>query len=311
VENDYTHRPVLLDEVLQALAVKPGGVYVDGTFGRGGHAAAILAQLGPAGRLLAMDKDPEAVQSARKQFGNDPRFEIEQGAFTMLSQLLAQRQLQGRVDGLLLDLGVSSPQLDDPARGFSFTADGPLDMRMDPESGSSAAAWLQLAGEREIVDVLRNLGEERFAGRIARAIVTTRATMPLQTTRQLAELIEAAVPTREQHKHPATRSFLAIRIFINRELDDVHDVLQQVPDALAPHGRLAVISFHSLEDRIVKRYIRDEYRGTPAPAQFPLAGMDHQPRLRPLGKAIRAGEPELQRNPRARSAVLRVAERLQ
>jgi 16S rRNA (cytosine1402-N4)-methyltransferase len=311
VASDYTHQPVLLDEVLQALAIKPDGVYVDGTFGRGGHAAAILAQLGPAGRLLAMDKDPAALQSARKQFGNDPRFEIEQGAFTMLSRLLAQRQLLGRVDGLLLDLGVSSPQLDDPARGFSFTMDGPLDMRMDPDSGTSAAQWLQHAAEREITDVLRRLGEERFAGRIARAIVAARAAAPLQTTRQLAELIEAAVPTREMHKHPATRSFLAIRIFINRELEDVRNVLEQVPAVLAPHGRLAVISFHSLEDRIVKRFIRDEYRGEPAPEQFPLAGMNHQPRLRPLGKAIRAGETELQRNPRARSAVLRVAERLQ
>jgi 16S rRNA (cytosine1402-N4)-methyltransferase len=311
VEKDYTHQPVLLDEVLEALAVKPGGVYVDGTFGRGGHAAAILAQLGPEGRLLAMDKDPEAVHSARMQFGNDPRFEIEQGAFTMLSQLLAQRQLQGRVNGLLLDLGVSSPQLDDPMRGFSFIADGPLDMRMDPESGISAAQWLQQADEREIADVLRRLGEERFAGRIARAIVTSRATAPLRTTLQLASLIEAVVPSREQHKHPATRSFLALRIFINHELDDVHAVLEQVPDALAPHGRLAVISFHSLEDRIVKRFIRDEYQGEPAPVEFPLAGMDYQPRLRPLGKAIRAGQAELQRNPRARSAVLRVAERMQ
>jgi 16S rRNA (cytosine1402-N4)-methyltransferase len=311
VEQDYAHQPVLLDEVLEALAVKPGGVYVDGTFGRGGHAAAILAQLGPEGRLLAMDKDPEAVHSARIQFGNDPRFEIEQGAFTMLSQLLARRHLQGRVDGLLLDLGVSSPQLDDPVRGFSFIADGPLDMRMDPESGISAAQWLQQADEREIADVLRRLGEERFAGRIARAIVTSRATAPLRTTLQLARLIEAVVPSREQHKHPATRSFLALRIFINHELDDVHAVLEQVPDALAPHGRLVVISFHSLEDRIVKRFIRDEYQGEPAPVEFPLAGMDYQPRLRPLGKVIRAGQAELLRNPRARSAVLRVAERMQ
>ena len=294
-----------------ALAIRKDGVYVDGTFGRGGHAAAILAQLGPEGRLLAMDKDPEAVQSARMQFGDDPRFEIEQGAFTMLSQLLAQRQLQGRVNGLLLDLGVSSPQLDDPARGFSFSSDGPLDMRMDPDSGVSAAQWLQQAGENEIRDVLRTLGEERFAGRIARAIVATRSEKPLQTTRQLAELIAAAVPSREKNKHPATRSFLAIRIFINRELDDVRAVLEQVPDALAPGGRLAVISFHSLEDRIVKRFIRDEYRGEQAPPEFPLAGMDYQPRIRPVGKAIRSGQAEIDSNPRARSAVLRVAERLQ
>jgi 16S rRNA (cytosine1402-N4)-methyltransferase len=311
VEQAYTHQPVLFDEVLEALAIRKDGVYVDGTFGRGGHAAAILAQLGPEGKLLAMDKDPEAVQSARMQFGNDPRFEIEQGAFTMLSQLLAQRQLQGRVNGLLLDLGVSSPQLDDPVRGFSFSADGPLDMRMDPDSGISAAQWLQQASEREIREVLRTLGEERFAGRIARAIVSTRSEAPLQTTRQLAELIATAAPSREKNKHPATRSFLAIRIFINRELDDVRAALEQVPDALAPGGRLAVISFHSLEDRIVKRFIRDEYRGEQAPPEFPLAGMDYQPRLRPVGKAIRASEAEIDSNPRARSAVLRVAERLQ
>ncbi len=311
MEETYTHQPVLLKEVLAALAIREDGVYVDGTFGRGGHAAAILERLGPEGRLLAMDKDPEAVRSAQQQFGSDPRFEIEQGAFTMLSQLLARRQLQGCVNGLLLDLGVSSPQLDDPARGFSFYTDGPLDMRMDPHSGSSAAQWLAQADEQEIREVLRTLGEERFAGRIARAIVSARSEAPLETTRQLAELIAAAVPTREKGKHPATRSFLAIRIFINRELDDVRAVLEQVPDALAPGGRLAVISFHSLEDRIVKRFIRDEYRGEQAPPEFPLAGMDYRPRLRPVGKAIRAGEAETGRNPRARSAVLRVAERLQ
>jgi 16S rRNA (cytosine1402-N4)-methyltransferase len=311
VEKTYTHQPVLLKEVLAALAIRKDGVYVDGTFGRGGHAAAILAELGPGGRLLAMDKDPEAVQSARMQFGDDPRFEIEQGAFTMLSQVLAQRQLQGRVNGLLLDLGVSSPQLDDPARGFSFSTDGPLDMRMDPDSGISASQWLQQASEKEIRDVLRTLGEERFAARIARAIINARGATPLQTTRELAELIAAAVPSREKNKHPATRSFLAIRIFINRELDDVRAVLEQVPDALAPGGRLAVISFHSLEDRIVKRFIRDEYRGEQAPAEFPLAGMDYRPRMRPVGKAIRASEAEIDDNPRARSAVLRVAERLQ
>ena len=311
MEKDLTHQPVLLDEVLEALAVKPDGVYVDGTFGRGGHAAAILARLGPAGRLLAMDKDPAAVRSAGMQFGDDPRFEIEQGAFTMLNQLLARRQLQGRVNGLLLDLGVSSPQLDDAARGFSFTVDGPLDMRMDPDAGISAAHWLQQAGEHEIAVVLRELGEERFAGRIARAIVRARTAAPLRTTRQLAELVTAAVPVREAHKHPATRTFLALRVFINHELDDLRAVLAQVPDVLAAHGRLAVISFHSLEDRIVKRFIRDEFRGGPVPAEFPLAGMDHQPRLRPLGRAIRCSDAELQRNPRARSAVLRVAERLQ
>lgn len=307
----YTHQPVLLAEVLAGLSIIPDGVYVDGTFGRGGHAGAILAVLGPRGRLVAMDRDPEAVQSAEQQFGADPRFEIEQGAFTMLSDMVARRQLQGRVNGLLLDLGVSSPQLDDASRGFSFSADGPLDMRMDPSSGMSAAEWLETASESDISRVLKIYGEERFARRIARAIVAVRHTDPLQTTRQLAELIVEAVPVREKNKHPATRSFQAIRIYINSELDEVTAVLAQVPGVLAPHGRMAVISFHSLEDRIVKRFIRDEYRGEQPPPEFPLAGMDYVPRMKPVGKAIRAGEVEVSNNPRARSAVLRVAERLQ
>ena len=308
---EFTHQPVLLAEVLTGLSIKPDGIYVDGTFGRGGHAGAILAVLGPEGRLLAMDRDPEAIRSAEQQFGDDPRFEIVQGAFTMLSNMIAQRQLQGRVNGLLLDLGVSSPQLDDASRGFSFSEDGPLDMRMDPASGISAAKWLETASESEISRVLKTYGEERFARRIARSIVETRHESPLQTTRQLAGLVAAAVPVREKNKHPATRSFQAIRIFINSELDEIAAVLDQVIEVLAPQGRLAVISFHSLEDRIVKRFIRDEYRGEQAPLEFPLAGMDYVPRLKPVGKAIRASEAELNVNPRARSAVLRVAERLQ
>jgi len=258
-----------------------------------------------------MDKDPAAVQSASRQFGDDPRFEIEQGSFAMLGRMVAQQHLQGQVNGLLLDLGVSSPQLDDASRGFSFSEDGPLDMRMDPAQGISAARWLQEADEQEISKVLKTFGEERFARRIARAIVAVRDTQPLTTTRQLAGLIAAAVPVREKHKHPATRSFQAIRIFINHELDDVTAVLEQVPEMLAPHGRMAVISFHSLEDRIVKRFIRDEYRGEQPPQQFPLAGMDYLPRLKPVGRAIRATDVEVAANPRARSAVLRIAERLQ
>jgi 16S rRNA (cytosine1402-N4)-methyltransferase len=311
VTQEFTHQPVLLAEVLTGLSIKPDGIYVDGTFGRGGHAGAILAVLGPEGRLLAMDRDPEAIRSAEQQFGDDPRFEIVQGAFTMLSNMIAQRQLQGRVNGLLLDLGVSSPQLDDASRGFSFSEDGPLDMRMDPASGISAAKWLETASESEISRVLKTYGEERFSRRIARSIVETRQESPLQTTRQLAGLVAAAVPVREKNKHPATRSFQAIRIFINSELDEIAAVLDQVIEVLAPQGRLAVISFHSLEDRIVKRFIRDEYRGEQAPLEFPLAGMDYVPRLKPVGKAIRASEAELNVNPRARSAVLRVAERLQ
>ena len=307
----YTHQPVLLAEVLTGLSIKPDGVYVDGTFGRGGHAGAILAVLGPGGRLLAMDRDPEAIRSAEQQFGDDPRFEIEQGAFTMLGNMIARRQLQGRVNGLLLDLGVSSPQLDDASRGFSFSEDGPLDMRMDPASGISASRWLETASESDISRVLKVYGEERFSRRIARAIVEMRHETPLQTTRQLAELVAAAVPVREKNKHPATRSFQAIRIFINSELDEITAVLDQVIDVLAPQGRMAVISFHSLEDRIVKRFIRDEYRGEQAPPELPLAGMDYVPRLKPVGKAIRASAAEVNNNPRARSAVLRLAERLQ
>jgi len=308
---DFAHQPVLLAEVLEGLDIQPDGIYVDGTFGRGGHAGAILGELGPQGRLLAMDRDPEAVQSAETQFGNDPRFEIAQGAFTMLGHLVAERRLQGRVNGLLLDLGVSSPQLDNPARGFSFSDDGPLDMRMDPGSGPSAAQWLARAGEEEIGHVLRTFGEERFARRIARRIVQARKQQPLETTRQLAELIAAAVPVREQHKHPATRSFQAIRIYINREIEELENVLEQVPDMLANRGRLAVISFHSLEDRIVKRFIRREYRGEQTLPGLPLPAVGHQPRLRPVGKVQRPGIAETTVNPRARSAVLRVAERLQ
>jgi 16S rRNA (cytosine1402-N4)-methyltransferase len=311
VGTEYTHQPVLLAEVLKGLGVQPDGVYVDGTFGRGGHAGAILRELGPEGRLLAMDRDSDAVQSAELQYGHDPRFEIEYGTFAMLGQVVAERHLQGRVDGLLLDLGVSSPQLDDAARGFSFTDDGPLDMRMDPGTGQSAAQWLAGAGERAIADVLKVYGEERFARRIARKIVETRREQTIRTTRQLAELVADAVPVRERNKHPATRTFQAIRIYINRELEELEGVLAQVPDVLAVHGRLAVISFHSLEDRIVKRFIRREYQGDQPPPGLPVAAPLHRPRLKPLGKAIRPGRDELDHNPRARSAVLRLAERLQ
>ena len=305
----YAHRPVLLEEVLAGLNVRPDGVYVDGTYGRGGHSQAILERLGTDGRLIAIDKDPQAVAMAEQTAARDTRFHIERGTFAMLGQLAARLGLEGKVDGILLDLGVSSPQLDDARRGFSFLQDGPLDMRMDPDTGMSAAQWLARAEAREIVQVLRVYGEERFAKRIAQAIVDRRVEAPLETTRQLAELVEAAVPMREKHKHPATRSFQAIRIFINRELEDLETVLSQAIDVLAPGGRLAVISFHSLEDRMVKRFIRREYQGEPPPPGLPVMGYGHVPRLRPVGKAIFAGEQEVRENPRARSAVLRFAER--
>jgi len=306
----HAHRPVLLEEALDGLAVLPDGTYIDGTFGRGGHAAAILGRLGPAGRLYAVDKDPDAVRVAQERFGRDARFQIRRGTFAMLGQLARDEGVAGRVSGILLDLGVSSPQLDDAARGFSFLKDGPLDMRMDPDSGLSAAQWLARADEAEIARVLQEYGEERFARRIARAIVQTRGERPIVTTQQLAELIAQAVPTRERHKNPATRSFQALRIQVNRELQDLEAALEQALDALAIGGRLCVISFHSLEDRIVKRFMRRESRGEMLPPDLPVTGGPAPGRLRLVGKAIRPGARELDVNPRARSAVLRVAERL-
>lgn len=305
----YEHRPVLLSEVLEGLAVRLEGIYIDGTFGRGGHAAAILDRLGADGRLYAIDKDPDAVQAGMDRFGRDARFRIQRGTFAMLGQLARELGIAGRVSGVLLDLGVSSPQLDDPARGFSFLKDGPLDMRMDPEHGQSAAQWLAQAGEAEITQTLFEFGEERFARRIAQAIVRERTERPIATTQQLAELIARAAPSRERHKHPATRSFQALRIQVNQELRDLETALEQVVDVLAPGGRLAVISFHSLEDRMVKRFLRRESRGEELPLDLPITGGPKPGRLRLIGKAVRAGDAELAANPRARSAVLRVAER--
>lgn len=305
---DFTHRPVLMQEVLEGLALHVDGIYVDGTFGRGGHAAAILAQLGSNGSLYAMDKDPEAVAAATRQFGRDARFHITRGSFAMLGAMAQEAGIAGKVNGVLLDLGVSSPQLDDPRRGFSFMTDGPLDMRMDPGQGVSAADWVNRSAEDEVRQVLKEYGEERFARRIARAIVSARLDAPITRTRQLAELIEAAVPTREPGKHPATRSFQAIRIRVNQELDDLQTGLQQAVDILAPHGRLAVISFHSLEDRMVKRFMRREQKGEELPLDLPVMGETHG-RLKLIGKARRPGEQEVKQNPRARSSVLRIAER--
>lgn len=302
-----THRPVLLEASLQALNIRPDGFYVDGTFGRGGHAAAILAKLGPKGLLLAFDKDPDAVASAREKFEGDARFRIVHGSFTMLKQVVQSENSLGRVDGVLLDLGVSSPQLDDAGRGFSFQQEGPLDMRMNPEAGQSAADWLNSAPEKEISEVIRDFGEEKFHRRIAAAVVKYRAEQALRTTREFAELVAEAVPVGEKGKHPATRTFQAVRIHINKELDDLDAVLEQALDVLAPGGRLAVISFHSLEDRRVKRFMREHSRPKPVPRGLP-APMETPP-LKLIGKAIRADLDEIDVNPRARSAVLRVAER--
>lgn len=304
------HLPVLLEEAVTALAIKPDGFYVDGTFGRGGHSRAILQQLNDDGRLLGLDRDPQAIIAGQALAAEDSRFSIEHCAFSQLSEVIHQRLWQQRIDGILLDIGVSSPQLDEAARGFSFMQDGPLDMRMDTSSGISAAQWLAQAEEVEIATVIKTLGEERYGKRIARAIVEQRQLSPLTTTRQLAELIDKASPSRDKFKHPATRTFQAIRIFINNELDELSSALEQAIEVLAVGGRLAVISFHSLEDRIVKRYFRDEARGDDLPADFPIRAADLNPRLKIIGKAIRAGEDELAVNPRARSAVLRVVEKL-
>jgi len=301
---------VLYDEVMEGLAVKSDGTYLDGTFGRGGHARGVLQELGPGGRLLLMDKDPEAIACAEREFGGDPRVAIRRGSFAGLAQWEATA---AGLDGVLLDLGVSSPQLDVAGRGFSFGKDGPLDMRMDPDSGESAADWIARADEQEIADVLWRYGEERQSRRIARAIVAERARQPITRTAQLAELIAAAVPRGKSGSdrnriHPATRSFQGIRIFINRELADLEAGLEGAMQRLKGGGRLAVISFHSLEDRIAKQFIAARSKAPPSDRRRPPAPFT--PTLRAIGGARKAGGDELARNPRARSAVLRVAERL-
>lgn len=311
LNDGFNHRPVLLDECLDALDISPEGVYIDATFGRGGHAQAVLARLGANGRLLGLDKDPQAVATARQKFVDDARFSIHHGSFAELAQVAESSDLFGRVNGVLMDLGVSSPQLDDASRGFSFMRDGPLDMRMDNTRGMSASVWLARAKEAEIARVLKDYGEERFAKRIARAIVAARQEVAIETTGQLTQIIKSVMPKqREQDKHPATRSFQGIRIFINQELDDLRACLDRVVDVLASGGRLAVISFHSLEDRIVKRFMRDQARGDDFPSDLPVTVDQLNPSMRLVGKAIRASSEELESNLRARSAVLRVAEKV-
>lgn len=302
------HVPVLLNEVLAALAVRPDGVYIDATFGRGGHAEAILAHLNDQGRLLTLDRDPRAVEEAHKRFMQDGRVTIVHSAFSALGETVARYGLDGRVHGVLFDLGVSSPQLDDPARGFSFRFDAPLDMRMDTTRGESAAQWLMDAEEEEIARVIYEYGEERFSRRIARAIVQERMREPITTTARLASIVRAAVRTRERGQHPATRTFQALRIYVNGELDEITQALPQALRVLAPGGRLAVISFHSLEDRIVKTFMRAQEKGPDYPPELPVVP-HFTPRLRAIGRAVRASDSEIARNPRSRSAVLRVGER--
>ena len=311
-----SHQPVLLKEVIQQLQIKPAGVYVDATFGRGGHAQAILDILGPTGRLFAIDKDPEAIEYARKLFAKDGRFSIMQGSFAMLKNVSEQQQLVGKVNGILFDLGVSSPQLDTPARGFSFAKSGPLDMRMDPTRGISAQQWLSRVSEKDLVRVLKNYGDEKYARSIARAICQTRQTTPYVTTAQLAQTVVGVVgfsktPGRRKKIHPATQTFQAIRIAVNQELDDLEAALTQALTVLAPGGRLVVISFHSIEDRVVKRFIRRQAQGESYPIDLPIKAAERKPVLIRISGAVKPDEADVADNPRARSAVLRVAEKVQ
>lgn len=306
----HSHTTVLLHEAVDGLAIRDDGVYVDGTFGRGGHSRLILERLGPTGRLFAIDQDPAAIAAAAAI--DDPRFTIIHGSFADAAQLLAPHRPAAGFDGLLLDLGVSSPQLDDAERGFSFMRDGPLDMRMDTSRGPTAGEWLQTIDEQQLVDVLFQFGEERFARRIARAIVLRRSEEPFTRTQQLADCIAGAVPTREPGKNPSTRSFQAIRIAINGELAALEQVLSASLSLLARGGRLSVISFHSLEDRLVKQFIRSHSRPPAVPRGMPLTEAQRQGmavRLHAVGKAIFPSDAETAANPRARSAVLRLAER--
>ncbi|QGF28244.1 16S rRNA (cytosine(1402)-N(4))-methyltransferase RsmH [Pantoea eucalypti] len=310
MQENFKHTTVLLDEAVNGLNIREDGIYIDGTFGRGGHSRLILSQLGEKGKLIAIDRDPQAIAAAAEI--TDPRFSIIHGPFSALAEYVSERDLVGKIDGILLDLGVSSPQLDDAERGFSFMRDGPLDMRMDPSRGHSAAEWLLHAEEADIAFVLKTYGEERFAKRIARAIVERNREQPMTRTRELAEVISIAMPVKDKFKHPATRSFQAIRIWINSELEEIDIALKGAVQVLAPQGRLSVISFHSLEDRLVKRFMRDQSRGPQVPAGIPMT--EHQLRalggreLKLLGK-MSPGDAEVSENSRARSSVLRIAEK--
>lgn len=296
------HRPVMLDEVMQGLAIEASGCYVDGTYGGGGHARALLAALGPAGRLLAIDKDPAAVARAQAEFAADTRVAVRHGSFARIGEFVDELGLRGRIAGVLLDLGMSSIQLDDATRGFSFMRAGPLDMRMDTSRGPTAAQWLAEASEARIAEVLREFGEERHARRIAATIVARRTQAQIETTDQLVELVRGAMPRRDQHKHFATRTFQALRMAVNHELDDLAEGLDQALAVLAPGGRLVVLSFHSLEDRPVKQFMR-HHAGR-------YEGASRRPTLRLVRAPKKAGAAELAVNPRARSAILRIAERL-
>lgn len=306
------HIPVLLNEAIADLLTSPDGIYIDATFGRGSHAQAILQQLSPQGRLIAFDKDPEAVAYAKQYFAADKRFTILHHSFAEMQTCVAELQVVGRVNGVLFDLGVSSPQLDNPDRGFSFARDGKLDMRMDTSQGIDAMTWIATVSETELANVIWKYGEEKFSRRIAKAIVTTRAETPITTTAQLADIIKFAMPRpkKPKDKHPATRSFQAIRIAINQELTDLELALTQTLDVLTVGGRLAAISFHSLEDRIVKQFIKHHEKGQDIPRGLPVKGKNFSAKLKSIGKPIKPSLQELNLNPRARSAILRIAEKL-
>lgn len=308
----FKHQSVLLNESVDALQIFADGIYVDGTFGRGGHSRLILSQLGKNGKLLVIDRDPQAIAVAEQLALDDSRVTVLKGPFSHLKEYVEQLGLSKKINGVLLDLGVSSPQLDDPARGFSFLRDGPLDMRMDPTRGQTAAQWLEKAELEDIVWVLKTFGEEKFARRIATAIVEQRAQQPVRSTLELANLISQAMPVKEKHKHPATRSFQAIRIFINSELDEISQALEGAVEVLAPDGRLSVISFHSLEDRLVKRFIRKQQKGKDYPPGLPLteAQLNEGRTLKAIGKAYKPSLEEVSQNSRSRSSVLRVAQRI-
>lgn len=303
------HETVLLHEAVAALITDKNGVYIDGTFGRGGHSEEILKQLGAGGRLMGIDKDPQAIESGRLLQQRDSRFQIIQGSFADVAQFMAQQGLQ-TVNGVLLDLGVSSPQLDQSERGFSFMRDGYLDMRMNPQAGESAAQWLARASQEEIASVLKEFGEERYAKRLAGAIVAERKIKPIESTLQLAKIITDAHPAWERGKNPATKSFQGIRIFINNELGDLENFLATALDVLEVGGRMAIISFHSLEDRMVKRFIKQHVRGDELPANVPVTVDQLNRRLKAIGKAVRAGQGEVEKNVRSRSAIMRVAEKI-
>ncbi|MBD3647526.1 MAG: 16S rRNA (cytosine(1402)-N(4))-methyltransferase RsmH [Pseudomonadales bacterium] len=303
------HETVLRAEAVHALVQRTDGRFADCTYGRGGHSVAILERLNESGRLIALDKDPEAIRDAKQRLGADERVMVVHGSFKDLPAIAEQHDMLP-LDGVLMDLGVSSPQIDSADRGFSFDRQGTLDMRMDSSQGISAKEWLAETDEREIARVLREYGEERFARRIARGIVEARAGGPIETTGDLVEIIESSIPRREKHKHPATRSFQAIRIEINRELDELQECLASVVDLLSEGGRLVVISFHSLEDRIVKRFMRDMAKGDPFPSRLPIRDDQLQRRLKIIGRPVKPGEEEIRNNRRARSATMRVAERL-